>query len=160
MWLLFQKAGLCVSDLAGEVGISCHNASTQLRTLSARGLITPQRTKLKVFYFPEVNEDVEHAEVLLSALHQCAKDEVPLESVIRQATAFTHLRRIFLVQVLDESPRSFVALQERTGISASALSKHLNKLESRHFIKRVRGEYQLCQPKNSFGRVLLKVARS
>ena len=160
LWLLFEQEARCVADLAEEVGISCHNASTQLRALSARGLIAPHRTKLKVFYSPEVNEAVAHASVLLNALRRCAKEGMPLEAVIQQATAFTHVRRIVLVRALNKHPLSFGDLQEKTGISSPALSKHVSKLESRGFLALVRGGYHLSPPKSRFGRVLLEVACS
>lgn len=160
LWLLFQNENQCVAVLADAVGISPQNASTQLRALSARGLISPHRKNLKVFYRPEVNEDVAHAGTLLTALRKCAEEGMSHEVVIHQATALTHLRRIIILRALDERKRSFDELQKETGISSSALSYHLAKLETRGFVKDVYGTYRLNHPGNSFGRVLLKVARS
>ncbi len=160
LWLLFQNDDLCVADLAERVDISDQNASTQLRALSARGLITPHRKNLKIFYHPEVNTDVAHAEVLLDALRTCCESKMPTETVVRQATAFTHIRRIVIVQALDKSRQTFGKLHETTNISSAALSVHLSKLEARGFIKNVYGEYRLNTPGNFFGRVLMKVARS
>ncbi len=160
LWLLFENEERCVSDLAASVGVSPQNASVQLRTLSSRGLISPHRKNLKVFYRPEVNDDVSHAGTILKALRKCAEDGMSHEVIIRQATALTHLRRIILVRALDGKHQKFEELQAATGISPTALSQHLAKLEARGFVKNRYGEYRLTHPGNSFGRVLLKVARS
>ncbi len=158
--LLFKNEGQCVAELADAVGVSPQNASIQLRALSSRGLISPHREKLKVLYRPEVNEDVAHAKTILEALRKCAEDGMSHETVIRQATAFTHLRRILIVRALNGKHQKFEELQASTGISPSALSQHLAKLEARGFVKNRYGEYRLTHPGNSFGRILLKVARS
>ena len=160
LWLLFRQDRLCVSDLAAKVGISDPNASIQLRALSARGLITPQRNGQQIFYCPEVNINVEHAETLLGALRECHEKNMAHETVIRQATAFTHAWRIKLVRALDESRQTFSQLLESTEIPAPSLSYHLTKLRARNFIARYGNEYRLKTPNNSFGRVLMKVARS
>jgi len=160
LWLLFQHNGLCVSALAGKVGISDQNASNQLRALSARGLITPQRKGLRVLYHPEVNINVEHAETLLSALRECYERNMAHETVVRQATAFTHAWRIKIVRTLDESRQTFSQLLESTEIPAPSLSYHLAKLTARGFIKPCGREYRLNNPNNSFGRVLMRIARS
>ena len=160
LWLLFSEDSLCVADLAQAVGISDQNASTQLRAQSARGLITPVRKKLKVFYHPEVNTDVAHAETLLDALHLCFKTKIPTTTIIRQATAFTHIRRIEIVRALNRTPLSFEELNIATHISPTALSNHLNKLSARNFIKLTNGVYRLQTPRNSFGRVLMDVSKS
>ncbi len=160
LWRLFQNENQCVAELAEAVGVSPQNASTQLRALSARGLISPHRKNLKVVYHPEVNDEVAHAGTLLEALRKCAENGMSYETVIRQATALTHLRRILIVRALDERRQPFDELQKTTGISSTALSQHLAKLESRGFVKNMYGEYRLGRPGNSFGRVLLQVARS
>ncbi|MFA7257038.1 MAG: ArsR family transcriptional regulator [Kiritimatiellales bacterium] len=160
LWLLFQNDGLCVADLAHRSGISEQNACNQLRALSARGLITPHRKKLNVFYRPDPNPEVADAETLLVALHGCCAAKMPFPTVIRQATAFTHARRIEIACALNGRPASFGALLEQTGISAAALSLHLSKLKDRGFVKLSGGKYRLRTPSNSFGRVLQKIVRS
>jgi DNA-binding transcriptional ArsR family regulator len=157
LWLLFENEGLCVLDLAQRAGISEKTASSQLRALNARGLITPYRQGLKVFYHPEVNTEVEHAETLLNGLRDCCIHQMPFDTVMRQATAFTHARRIQLVQALKGTPSTFGDLQKKSGIPVPSLSHHLAKLEARGFIKRIYGTYRLNTPGNSFGRVLLQI---
>ncbi len=160
LWALFQNDNLRVSALAPLAGISEQNASNQLRALNARGLITPYRKGLMVFYRPEPNLEVEHAQTLLDALRECCEKNMPLPSVIRQATAFTHMRRIAIVRALAEGPASAGALHEKTGIPAGCLAHHLRKLEARGFVRRGYGVYYQNSPGNPFGRVLKKVACS
>lgn len=160
LWLLFLEEPLCVADLAKRAGLSEPNASNQLRALSARGLIVSRRKKLKVFYRPEPNTEVEYAGPLLDALRTCCDSGMTFKAVIRQATAFTHARRIVVVYALKGSSASFGELQEKTGISPAALSHHLMKLQARDFVKRINGKYRLHTPGNPFGRVLLRIVRS
>ena len=160
LWLLFQHDDLCVSALAKKVGLSDPNASIQLRALSARGLIPPQRKGLQIFYHPEVNINVEHAETLLAALRECQERNMGFDTVIRQATAFTHAWRIKIVRSLDESRQTYSQLQESTEIPAPSLSYHLAKLTTRRFVKTQGGIYRPHDPNNFLGRTLMTLARS
>lgn len=160
LWFLFEQNNLCISDLAEITGISDQNASNQLRALGARGLIAPHRKSLKVFYRPEPNPAAGDAESLLNALRACHDANMTFKTIIRQATAFTHVRRIVIACALRGSPASFGELQEKTGISPAALSHHLTKLQARDFVKRVDGVYRLHAPGNPFGRELLRIVRS
>lgn len=138
--------------------MSVPNASTQLRALSARGLISPRRKNMMVLYRAEANSTIEAAPVLLNALRGCYEQGVPFKTMIRQATALTHERRIELVRALTGKGLAFHELAETTGMSASALSRHLQKLEARGFVKYKNGIYLRGTPKNPLGRILLKIA--
>ena len=159
LWCLFQNEGLCISELAQKIQISDSNASNQLRALNARGLITPQRTKLKVIYHPEPNIEVVYAEELLNALRRCFELNMSHKTVIRQATAFTHHRRILIVRALAEKRHTAQELSGLWGASSSSMALHLLKLEARGFVQNVMGTYRLRSPTNSLGRVLMKIAR-
>lgn len=156
LWLVFEHGGLCVCELAQAAGISDQNASNQLRAINARGLITPRRNRLRVIYYPEPNLEVEHADALLAGLRHCCETGMPFKTVIRQATAFTHARRIQIVRILATEPCTFGVILERTGMPTASLAHHLSKLETRGFIKRFCGVYRLRTPGNPFGRVLMK----
>lgn len=160
LWALFENEGLCVADLACLTGISEQNASNQLRALNARGLITPRRLGLRVFYCPEPNTEVECAQTLLNSLRDCCEKKMPLTTIIRQATAFTHERRILIIKTLNSGPASFAGLLTQTGIPAPSLAHHLKKLEARRFVRRGSGKYYQNTPGNSFGRMLKKTACS
>jgi len=158
IWCLFEKEDLCVADLATEVGISDQNASNQLRVINARGLISPRRVQLKVFYYPQTNPEVEHAEALLNALHLAYENKISFKSVIRQATAFTHARRIQIIRSLAKNRGSVEDLNEHLKIPEPSLRYHLLKLEARNFVKNINGVYRINRPGNSLGRVLMKIA--
>lgn len=158
LWALFENERLCVADLARQTGISEQNASNQLRALNARGLITPRRVGSLVFYCPEPNTEVEHARTLLDALRDCCEKKMPFTTIIRQATAFTHARRILIMKALAAGPASFGDLQKQTGIPGASLTHHLKKLEARSFVRRGCGTYYQKTPGNPFGRILKKTA--
>lgn len=158
LWCLFRNEGLCISELAQQVHISEPNASNQLRALNARGLITPQRANLKVIYHPEPNIQVSYAEELLNALRRCCESKMSHKVIIRQATAFTHHRRILIVCALAEKKRTAQELSELLSASSSSIALHLFKLEARGFVQNIKGTYRLRNPANSLGRRLMKVA--
>jgi len=158
LWEIFKGNDLCVVDLALQVGTSRQNASIQLRALAARGLIHPVRGKLNIVYHPEANSELEHVEKLLHALRHSFETGISFETVIHQATAFTHLRRILIVRSLATSGKAFGELSKETGIAPPALTRHLKKLEARYLIKKTSKLYRLARPKNPLGKTLLKIA--
>ncbi|MEN8254713.1 MAG: metalloregulator ArsR/SmtB family transcription factor [Verrucomicrobiota bacterium] len=160
LWHIFKDGELCVNQLVQQTNTTRPNASQQLRALNARGLITPRREKTKVIYRAEANSGVDFAPELLEALRKCHERSMPFKTVIRQATAFTHERRIKIVRALNGKALSIDGLRDATGISPAALSRHLEKLEVRGFIKRTDKTYRLARPGNLLGRTLIKIARS
>lgn len=160
LWHIFDESELCVNQLAQRAGATRPNASNQLRALSARGLITSRREKKNVIYRMEANNGVAFAPRLLEALKKCHEQSTPFKTIIQQATAFTHERRIEIVRTLNGKKLSFGELRDTTGISPAALSRHLEKLEARRFIKRTDGIYRLTWPGNPLGRILIDIARS
>jgi len=154
------RLGLLWHIFENSAAITKHNASTQLRALNARGLLIATRRKQKLFYQPEANENVAHAEELLQALRRCYEKSVPLKQIIRQATAFTHARRIEIAQELSGSRKTFTDLLQATGMKPPSLSRHLEKLKARGFVEKVDKMYKLRSPRYDFGRTLLRIARS
>lgn len=159
LWLLFENKNLGVAELAERIGISNPNASIQLRALAARGLISAVRKKQRVLYRPFANPTVRGAEALLSALHTCHQNGDSFKTLIRQATAFTHSRRIEIFAKLCATPCTPVELQKQTGISAPALSHHLSKLTARRFIKKSGDRYRPISARNTLGFTLQKLVR-
>jgi len=157
---LFQTGELHVAELARRIGTSEHNATTQLRALNARGLIVFRRQKMRVIYRAEANSEVDFAPELLEALRISFQQSLPLKTMIRMTTAFTHERRIEIVRALDGSKKPCHDLLETTRMSAPSLSRHLKKLEARGFIKRTNDAYRLIPPDNALGRTLLRIART
>ena len=158
LWAVFEDEKLCVRDLARQTGISESNASNQLRALAAKELITSQRGKLKVFYAPVDRPETLCAKTLLPELRKCQKNGVSFKTVIREATAFTHDRRIQIVRCLAASDEPFTSLLEKTGMTTSPLNRHLKKLSNRNFIQKQGKVYHLRQPDSMLARRLLKLA--
>ena len=158
LWEIFEAEGLPVCGLGQSVRISDQNASFQLRLLNSRGLITPHRAGMELVYGAETNEEVEYAQDLLDALYECHQKKISLAQVFRSATACTHERRIRILQLLSMSALRPAAIEEKTGIGARALYRHLSKLESRGFVKNKHGLYCLAIPSDPLGKCLLNLA--
>lgn len=159
LWLIFEEHEISVQEAAQRTGISSCNASNQLRALSARGFITPRRKKMRVFYRAEANTAVDAAPFLLNELKKCYDKNVSFRVIIRQATAFTHERRIEIAHALCDRTLTFQQLVETTGMSPSALSRHLDKLIDRGFVKRQENIYRSSAPGHTLGRALQKTVR-
>lgn len=160
LWFLFEEGECCVSQLAESIHITPSNATIQLRAMSARGLIRYRRSKLNVIYRAEASPEVDYAIGLLEALRVCHYSNTPHRTVMKQATAFTHERRIEIVRLLHGNPMKPAALQAATGMSSSAMMRHLDKLLSRRFVRESEGRYRLEWPGHPFGRTLMRMVCS
>ncbi len=160
LWTVFEDDQLSVAERAGACGIQEAFASTQLRALNARGLITPKHAGNKLFYRAEANQSVPHAGDLLQALRTVRSQNMPMRRIIKTATGFTHPRRIVLARELSNSePTGLKELAQRTQIPVPALRRHLNKLRKRGFIRQHHRTYRLNQPhNNALAHRLLRIA--
>jgi predicted transcriptional regulator len=98
LFAIFDYKNCSVSELANSVGISESHASLHLRTLSARGLIRQYRHDQYLLCTPEANIEIESAMLLLEALRECHRQKISPSKIMKQATAFTHTRRIEVIQ--------------------------------------------------------------
>jgi len=158
LWALFEHGELSVNEARFLVGVSQPCASTQLKTLNHYGLILYRREDMRVIYRAEENSAICFAPAVLDALRICFEQSLSLEAVMREVTAFTHERRIEIVRALNGNPLSYNELLEATGMSSTALSRHLDKLERRGFVKRVEGVYCMIASDRALGRTLLRLA--
>ena len=150
-----------VSRLARLTGQSLPRASQSLRSLNARGLLAVERVGSAVYYRLEADPAVAEATDLVAALRQeLRRGRRPADRLFAALTALTHPRRVRLVYVLGREPLLGVtALRRRTGMSADALHRHLNKLMRRGWIGRTKGRYRLLQQPGVLPRVLIRLAR-
>jgi len=160
LWVLFADGELCVSDVQVLNGMSQPNASSQLKAMYAQGLISFRREKMNVIYRAEPVFPDSMAARLLEALRACYVRAVPFSEVIRQATAFSHGRRIELVRAVGKRGGSYDLLLEKTGMSRTALFRHLDKLERREVVRCDAGIYKLCRPDGDLAKVLMELAVS
>ena len=157
LWLLFENGEQCVSQLVLRSEMTRPNTSIQLKTLYLSGLIRFRREGMNVIYRAEADPRVMCTVPLLEALRNCFDRGVSFESIIRQVTAFTHERRVEIVRVLQDGSLSFIQLADRCGMTSSALSRHLLKLEVRKVVQLDGERYGLTPSKKLLGKVLLEV---
>ncbi len=133
--ILFKSPSMSVSEVARELEWPESTASKHLRLLNSRGLIQAKRTGRRVLYSPHPNPHISDSTELLEALHTAVittglSDEV----IFQQITAFTHPRRISLVQALGDRVTALQLLSSKTGITEDACKRHLKKLEVRGIV--------------------------
>lgn len=158
LWRLLQEGEMSMGCLGQSVGLGNSSASVHLRALNGRGFLKVERRGLYVFYSVEANESVRHANEILEALRNCYENAVSYSQIMRLTTAFTHPRRIAIVQVLADGGMDEVALALQSQISPEALSRHLKKLEDRGFVVKVGDSVRLRDPDSLLGKTLLKAA--
>jgi DNA-binding transcriptional ArsR family regulator len=156
---LLRQGELPVSAAAEAAGVSVVLASQALRALGARGLLAARREGRWVFYRPAADPSVGGAAELLQALTQAfARRGRAGEGIFRQATAFTHPRRVQIARALAAGDLAPAALARRTGISRFALRRHLAKLARRRVVARTAGAWRLARPRGPVATVLLRLA--
>lgn len=158
LWRLIQEGEMSMGCLGRSVGLSNPSASVHLRALNARGLLKVERRGLYAFYSLEANEDVHHANEILSALRNCYETAMSHSQVIQLTTAFTHPRRIAIVQALSNGGMDEVALSQKSQISPEALYRHLKKLVDRGFVVKVGDVVSLKEQDSVLGKTLLNAA--
>lgn len=156
---LFQQSPQTVSAVALSLDLPLSVASQSLRAMEARGLLAAHRMGRHVHY--RINEPLlPQPRELVTALESILKpQDTSLESIFHQATAFTHPRRIEIFRCLKHKSRTLSQLHAATHISTPALSRHLEKLELRHFVVCSReGIYAATVPAGPFGQALARLA--
>ncbi|MBI2437610.1 MAG: winged helix-turn-helix transcriptional regulator [Lentisphaerae bacterium] len=150
-----------VSDVAQRLGLSLPLASQALRALNSRGLLLARRSGPSVYYRLGANRSIAHSGRLLKTLKKTfARGKNPGRNVFRYATAFTHPRRIRIIQHLRERPMRLEEIAGATNIPLRALNRHLRKLVARGFLKHADCWYVYSVPPHEFARVLLFLMRS
>lgn len=158
LWYLFAEGELTVTRCGQLTGLSPSNTSFQLKMLRECGLVVSRRKKMEVFCRAEANSAVEFAPEVLEALRRCHEQGASFKTLIRHATAFTHERRIEIVRALRGRSLSAQGVRDATGMSPSALCRHLDKLMRRGYVKSVDKKCCVGIPANALGRTLLKLA--
>ena len=137
----------CVSDTAQACRLPRCGTTLALRALQARGLLSVRRQGAFVYYLPRADESVEHAASVLDALRRAFHRRDPAKQIMQAATAFTHVRRILIVQALASGPTAADDLSVSCGISKPALYRHLDKLSRRGLVEPTRDDvWQRSKP--------------
>lgn len=156
---LLKEPDQTVTAISNRLHLPVAVTSQYLRALEARSLLTARRKGRYVSYQASSAETAGAAQPLAIALRLVFRRETdPVTTVFRAATAFTHPRRVVLVQALAGGAQTFWQLHERTGISARALRRHLAKLEMRGFITHENGVCALVTQRAPLHRALASMA--
>ncbi|MFC1461386.1 ArsR family transcriptional regulator [Verrucomicrobiota bacterium] len=156
---LIRSPGQSVSEVARCIRVPPALVTDYLRALNARGLLAARRQGKYVYYRPSADESVLGAVLLLGALRKTFSTEKnPVELIFRQATAFTHPRRLDIIRALQNEPLDSKHLRAATGMSRAALRRHLRKLESRGFVMLDGRKYRCTTPRDALAKVLLRLA--
>lgn len=158
---LIQHPDQTVSAVARRVNVPPAVATQYLRALNARGLLQARRAGKWEYYRPSPDKSIPGAASLLKALEETfATEEQPIEVIFRHVTAFTHPRRLVIIRALQPRGLTKAALRIRTGISQSALTRHLAKLLDRGFVIVDGFTWRCTRPKGRLAKILLYLART
>jgi DNA-binding IclR family transcriptional regulator len=156
---LVQQPNQAVTAIANRLRLPVAVSSQYLRALEARGLLVARRKGSFVSYRVSDGESAAAVQPLVAALRVVfQREHDPITIVFKLATAFTHPRRVAVVQSMAGGARTLPQLHERTGISVAALMRHLAKLEARGFIMRGSGAYVLVPQRTPLPRALITMA--
>lgn len=156
--LLAKPHPRTVADIASHTPLADNAASQQLRILNARGLISSRRDGRYVFYSAEANPNVADAPEILASLKHAIRNGQTNDEIIAQCTAYTHERRVRLIQALQERPSTSAELSVIAHISAPSVRRHLLKLERRGLVEHGRDRYSIRTPTSSFAATLFFTA--
>ena len=157
--LLVREPDLTVSTVARQLKLTLPAASQSLRALEARSLLSVRRVGSRAQYRLAVESPARPLHGLVGALRNgFRRDPEFAETVFRLATAFTHPRRIGVFRALQADGMTPRQLRAVLAISRFSLMRHLTKLESRGFLVRREGRYEVVPPRGALARVLVRLA--
>ena len=133
-----EEPGQSVSDLAEAMGLSRSRASQELRRLQSRGIVQASRDGAWLRYRPVPDPLVSSAKPILAAMEETFLrfPEEEEERTVRVARAFSHARRLAIVQELRRGARSAAELQQAPGMSEMAVYRHLGLLQDGGVVRR------------------------
>ena len=158
--VLSAKQDVCVDDVAQRIGLSFDKASLCLRALQARGLLKATRQSRWVYYSPVPDPSVPIASPVLMAVRAALLDEKWTdEKMMRTVTAFTHPRRLTILQTLlhSHAPIGACRLSVLTQVSLPALERHLRKLRDRDMIRLEDDGWRMESRQSSLARAFLTI---
>jgi hypothetical protein len=131
-------------------------ASQYLRLMNARGLLQTRRRQRQVLYRAAYDPSLPETRILLEALRRTFRGQTnPFEKAFQALTAFTHPRRIMLVQAVAAGVDDLKTIRAQTGISSNAALRHLGKLRRRGYVMQQVGSYKCQCPREPLARALI-----
>ena len=156
---LDRQQRLRVGELARAMKISQPTASQYLRALEACGFVRARRIRRAVMY-ESARSDKPRNRLMEPLMGRLRGGKNSIESVFRLATAFANPGRIEVFRRLKSKPKSLIELKSELEWSRWTLSRHLEKLKSRGFVKAGEqdGTYTCPAVADEFGRALVEAA--
>ncbi|HEX5218363.1 MAG TPA: helix-turn-helix domain-containing protein [Verrucomicrobiae bacterium] len=146
-----------VSELSRQCSLPLPVASQSLRALEARGLLRVNRVRRRVEYHIPTRSEAGALASLVAALQAALRVEpLPIELILKLATAFTHPARIQIHRLLLAGPKTELQIRAAVRLSLVALWRHLRKLTKRGFVRYddARRIYVSCNHPDRIGRAL------
>ena len=159
---LFEHPGRSVSELAKALGISCSDASQELRRLQSRGLLQSERRGAFVIYRPGADPQVKSAAPLLKALAFALAAYPPERDgeICRIAFGLAYPRRIALAKALQAGPQSDFELAGALRFPGFAVFNHLRILQKSGFARRENGRVHFHIPTHPLASALVRLLRT
>ncbi len=159
MMLLNDAGAMGVSRMAQEMECTTGEASEALRILNARGLLRVRRLGRNVYYVIGANTSISWTSPLLHAVMEELKSgRDGRECAFKALTGLTHYRRHRILYELSLEDMDLARLRARTGISKSALQRHLRKLCMRGLVTQKKASYCRARPRNILKKTLLSLS--
>jgi DNA-binding transcriptional ArsR family regulator len=156
---LFARAPLTVTAVATAFDLDLAVASRHLRALQARGLLSVERSSRYALYRAEADPLVPQSHILLAMFREAKREGVSVKVRVHALTAFTHPRRISIVQALSREAMSAEELRAACHISSPAVYRHMDKLIRRGLVAvSDQGVFRLIPPRKGFAGALLRLA--
>ena len=148
-----------VSKLAGALDISLPRASQELRRLQSRGLVQTRPDGVHVRYIPAPDPLVATAAPLLQAAKESFLRFPPAEDhqIIQIATGFAHPRRLAILRLLQIGPMNTLTLEDLSGMTRTALNRHLLKLQTAGLIRREQRQFHVVDHPHPMAQRLLRI---
>jgi DNA-binding transcriptional ArsR family regulator len=157
---IIAAPGRCVEHLAAATGISPSTASIQLSRLCQAGFVTAHRRGQTVWYDTFIPHAPRWVSRLQKAVCKSIEDKTPLDDICREATGFTHPRRIELAARIAASPMTLGQLDGCTKMSRSSLMRHLRKLRDRDYVLIQDETVELGRPAGHLANALLQIIKN
>lgn len=154
--LLLNEPELCVCDIAQGQGLTRPSASKHIQLLSEYNFIetTPSSKWLLCrVYESSKNDPLDDVRKII--FKKLRGDETQIDSIYQSATAFTHERRIRIIQLLRSRNMPLENLISASEISGIALTRHIKKLANRGLVAEDDGIYRFTSPADPFLKSLL-----
>jgi len=154
--------GQTVSVLAHSMELSLPRASQELRRLQSRGLVRARRSGLTVQYLPLTDPLVGSAKPILKAMEECFArfPEEQSDDILRVARAFSHTRRLAIIQELQRGPRTVTELRRLLCMSGMAAYRHLNLMRESGVVRQAGGNWAFDAGEHPLARCMAKLLES